>query len=76
MRRPTGHRTSTATDLATILANQSDPTYMAVVARQRAALMAERAWRYNPKTGEWYLKRVLRIAPSPDSVTPDATPHA
>lgn len=59
MRRPIGHRTSTATDLPTILANQSDPTYMAAVARQRALIQEGRAWRYNALTGEWYLRPVV-----------------
>lgn len=59
MRRPPGHRTSTATDLATILANQSSPTYMAAVARQRAAIQAGKVWRYNRAKGEWYLRKVV-----------------
>ena len=59
MRRPIGHRTSTATDLATILANQSSPTYMAAVARQRAAVQDGKVWRYNAVTGQWRLVPIL-----------------
>ena len=52
-------RTSTAKDLSTILANQSDPAYMAAVARQRAAVQDGKTWRYNALTGEWYLRKVV-----------------
>jgi hypothetical protein len=59
VRRPIGHRTSTAKDLGTILANQSDPSYMAAVARQRALVQEGKVWRYNRATGEWYLRKVV-----------------
>ena len=52
-------RTSAAKDLGTILANQSDPAYMAAVARQRAAIREGKAWRYNAFTGQWYLRKVV-----------------
>lgn len=52
-------RTSFAKDLDAILANQSDPAYMAAVAKQRAAVLEGKRWKYNEKTGQWYLKRVV-----------------
>lgn len=51
-------RTSFATTLPEILANQSDPAYMAAVAQRRHALLEGHRWAYNDKTGQWYLKKV------------------